>query len=405
MSGLTSDVFYEDEERGAFEFMQDYRSRYGICPALNIVELETGIRFPQYDTQNPFEFWFDAFRRYVQHNKVLELFDRGENLLADGQVDDAIEELSAECLELRDFMQPRRRVSRVSDLARVVVDEHGVLQSGLTSAGIFTGFPYLDEVTGGIQPGDMWVLAGEAGSGKTYVACRCMLSAIEAGRSSIFVSMEMPNKQLARRTLSMGSGVSATSFRLGRLSHFAVQQVREYMETWNADYDQRLVMIEGQVNYTVEDVKVKVRELRPAVVFVDGAYMLKTRRSKAEKRWELQIEVVEMLKQMAMSENIAVFATFQFDQKQKVKSLSTIMGGQAVGQIASVVLGLENESGCAGYEPVSYKELTLYKGREGEQGKIRLRYDMNRTIIAQDAVLNGLELENTSESNNSYADI
>ena len=103
----------------------------------------------------------------------------------------------------------------------------------------------------------------------------------------------------------------------------------------------------------------------------------------------MNMEVMEALKQFAMTENIAIISTFQFDQKQKLKSLATIMGGQAVGQLASVVIGIENEESSSTFSPVTYKDLTLYKGREGETGKIRLKYDMNRTSIEQDSVIEG----------------
>jgi len=93
-----------------------------------------------------------------------------------------------------------------------------------------------------------------------------------------------------------------------------------------------------------------------------------------------------------MEMNLPIIATFQFNQKEKTKSQASIMGGQSIGQIASVVMGIENEDGDrTNFNNVSFKELTLYKGREGESGKIRLRYNMNVTSIEQVEVLEGQE--------------
>jgi len=133
------------------------------------------------------------------------------------------------------------------------------------------------------------------------------------------------------------------------------------------------------------------RKVGDDAVFIDGAYMLRSAQPNRA-RWEMNMEVMESLKQFAMAENIAIISTFQFDQKQRLKNLSTIMGGQAIGQLASVVIGIENEiDNNNRYSGISYKELTLYKGREGETGKIRLKYDMNRTIIEQDSVIEGTQ--------------
>ena len=218
------------------------------------------------------------------------------------------------------------------------------------------------------------------------------MSAVEAGKKCLFVSMEMPNMQLGRRTIAMGSEVNATSLRLGRLSRFGMDQVRDFIRSWGPEQNERLKFIEGRINYSVNDVKAKIKEFKPDAVFVDGAYMLRAGQF-GRARWEMNMEVMEALKQFAMSENIAIISTFQFDQKQKMKNLSTIMGGQAIGQLASIVIGIENEDAQSSFDGVQFKELTLYKGREGETGKIRLRYDMNRTRIVQDSIIQGATSE------------
>jgi len=269
------------------------------------------------------------------------------------------------------------------------VEKHALIQQGLINEGIFTGFPYIDSVTGGAQPGDTWVIAGESSSGKSFILCRCVMAAVAAGKRCIFLSMEMSNQQIGRRSLALGASVSSSNLRLGRLSHFGIDQIRSFLDEWGISNDEKLLFVEGRINYSVNDLKAKVKEFKPDAVFIDGAYMLRGT-SQTRSRWEMNMDVMESLKQFAMTENIAIISTFQFDQKQKLKNLSTIMGGQAIGQLASVVLGIENEeSASTTFEGIQYKELTLYKGREGETGKIRLRYDMNRTSIEQDSIITG----------------
>lgn len=387
-SGVSEQMFASEDEASAYRFMVDYRRRYGVCPSIALVEVETDIRFPNYASQHPFDYWFDEFRKFVKHGIVLELMAMVEDYLVDGRVDFAIDCIGNAHSGLIDLMAERKSVSTLSEMAHGILEKHDLLQRGLLNEGIYTGFPYIDHVTGGAQPGDTWVIAGESGAGKTYVLCRCAMSAVESGKKCLFVSMEMPNAQVGRRSMAMGAAVNAGNLRLGRLSRFGVDQVREFLRSWDDGRNSRLIFVEGLVSYSVNDVKSKVKEHKPDVVFIDGAYMLRgTGHNKA--RWEMNMEVMEALKQFAMTENIAIISTFQFDQKQKLKSLATIMGGQAVGQLASVVIGIENEESSSTFNSVTYKELTLYKGREGETGKIRLKYDMNRTSIEQESVIEG----------------
>ncbi len=402
-AGVSPRMFSNEEEQRAFEYMVQYRANYGVCPSVALVEVETGVRFPRYESQEPFDFWFDEFRKYVKHGILLELMGMVEDYLADGRVDTAVECLGNTYVGLSNLMSEHRSVATLAELAGPILDQHNLLQRGQLQRGIFTGFPYIDRVTGGAQPGDMWVFAGESGAGKTFCLCKCLMSAVESGRRCLFISMEMPNMQLGRRSMAMGAEVNATSLRLGQLSRFGIEQVRDFVRGWDAERNSRLLFVEGRVNYSVNDVKAKVKEYKPDALFVDGAYMLRSGQINRA-RWEMNMEVMETLKQLAMAENIAVLATFQFDQNQRTKNLSTIMGGQAIGQLASVVIGIENVESMTAEHGVQYKDLMLYKGREGERGKIRLRYDMNRTKIEQDAILEG-EDDTTNIAEADYADI
>lgn len=394
-AGVSARMFANEEEQLAFEYMVRYRENYGVCPSVALVEVETGVRFPRYASSEPFEFWFDEFRKYIKHGIMLELLGMVEDYLSEGRVDAAVDCLGNTYAGLSNLMAEHRSVATLSELALPILDQHNLLQRGQLRRGIFTGFPYIDSVTGGAQPGDLWVFAGESGAGKTFCLCKCLMSAVETGRKCLFVSMEMPNMQLGRRSMAMGAAVNATSLRLGHLSRFGIEQVREFLRGWDAERNARLLFVEGRVNYSVNDVKAKVKEYKPDALFVDGAYMLRSGQM-YKARWEMNMEVMETLKQLAMSENIAVLATFQFDQKQRTKNLSTIMGGQSIGQLASVVIGIENVESVVAEHGVQYKDLMLYKGREGESGKIRLRYDMNRTRIEQESILEGDDTQSST---------
>lgn len=399
-AGVTPNMFGTEDAQRAFAFMVEYRASYGVCPSVALVEVETGIRFPRYVLQEPFAFWFDEFRKYIKHGILLEMLWLVEDYLAEGKVESAVQCVGNVYAGVTGLMEEHHSAATLSELAGPILAQHDLLQRGQLQRGIFTGFPYIDHVTGGAQPGDAWVFAGESGTGKTFVLVRCLLSAVSAGRRCLFISMEMPNMQLGRRSMAMGAEVNATSLRLGQLSRFGIEQVREFLRGWDAERNARLLFVEGRVNYSVTDVKARVKEFRPDALFVDGAYMLRAGASNRS-RWEVNAEVMETLKQLAMSENIAVLSTFQFDQKQRSKNLASIMGGQAIGQLASVVIGIENAEGVTAASNVQYKDLTLYKGREGERGKIRLRYDMGRTRIEQDAILEG---EDQTEATD-YVDI
>jgi archaellum biogenesis ATPase FlaH len=151
------------------------------------------------------------------------------------------------------------------------------------------------------------------------------------------------------------------------------------------------VVVEGRLNLSVKDVLTYIRMYKPELVIVDGAYMLKPASTHAKSQWENVLLVTSELKQIAQNENIPVITTHQFNRKgESDKSLANIAYTDAIPQIASVVVSLDSESGGdPAFNSIAYKILELIKGREGEQGKIRIRCNMNLTQIEQDAVLVG----------------
>lgn len=66
-------------------------------------------------------------------------------------------------------------------------------------AGVSLGLPALNETTRGLVEGELAIVAGRPGSGKTEWAIQCMLENARAGKRVYFFSMEMTAKQIMRR--------------------------------------------------------------------------------------------------------------------------------------------------------------------------------------------------------------
>ena len=68
--------------------------------------------------------------------------------------------------------------------------------------GVPTGYHDLDQLTAGLQPSDLIIVAGRPGMGKTsFVLNIAQYAAIEAGKSVAFFSLEMSKEQLVMRLL------------------------------------------------------------------------------------------------------------------------------------------------------------------------------------------------------------
>ena len=87
---------------------------------------------------------------------------------------------------------------------------------GLT--GVPSGFPDLDDLTGGFQNGNLVVLAARPAMGKSALATNfAENAAVDHGKSVALFSLEMSETELAHRFLASRARVSSDELRKGRV--------------------------------------------------------------------------------------------------------------------------------------------------------------------------------------------
>jgi archaellum biogenesis ATPase FlaH len=411
--GVTEEYFRGDEKK-AFNFLKEYFNRYSTHPSLATiaVEIEQPTCFQALPNETS-EYWLHKIKQRHRFSISQQGIKRIENLLERAHITDAVDAFGDIYSGLRATYTESRAID-LRDAERDVLNKHELLQQGGQLPGIPFGFPYIDNVSGGAQRGDSIVIAGVTGSGKTYLSLRIALSAWYAGYNILFLCTEMPIHQVARRLLAMEANFDARNLKLGRLSYFAVQKALGILET------PVTVDLEGQTNFfkilpgglysRLEDVQLITRELRPELLVIDGASLVRMPKFRGS-RWERMIEVMESTKELAMSEDIATISTYHFG-KQYVGTVEGVYGGLAMSQLASILYSFEFErqEDRDSPNPVQYRILKLLKGRDGESGAIRVQYNMLRSSIVQDRVLSGYdpthnEENETFEDANPYEEI
>lgn len=89
-----------------------------------------------------------------------------------------------------------------------------------------TGFTNIDAATAGYYGGDLWIVAGRPGMGKSAMMCNSILS----GVPSLVFSLEMSRVALVHRLLAIKSGVPVFDIRLGSLNQKQLDVVAHTLE-------------------------------------------------------------------------------------------------------------------------------------------------------------------------------
>ena len=99
-----------------------------------------------------------------------------------------------------------------------------------------TGLSFIDEVTGGIQPGDIWIVAGRPGAGKTTLAVNFAKAIADNPQNRVlFASLEMKGWELTLRMFCEMHGVEYTKLITGKqeINPYYAQTFQTYLENIN----------------------------------------------------------------------------------------------------------------------------------------------------------------------------
>ncbi|HVR89124.1 MAG TPA: replicative DNA helicase [Candidatus Limnocylindria bacterium] len=126
-------------------------------------------------------------------------------------------------------------------------------------SGVPTGLKTLDELTGGLQPSDLILIAGRPGLGKTSLAlCIVEHAAVFAGKTCAVFSLEMSELQVVQRLISMVAEIDGNQIRRGRLSIPELQAISDA----SGRLQQAQIFVEESSRLTVTDIMAKSRRLQ-----------------------------------------------------------------------------------------------------------------------------------------------
>lgn len=268
------------------------------------------------------------------------------------------------------------------DQMNMVYEAHG----GLT--GIPTDFTDLDNLTSGLQPSDLILVAARPSMGKTAFTLNIAANvAIRAKKTVAFFSLEMSKNQLMQRMLCSEASIDSQKARIGQLSN----------DEWN-----RLIGIAeilGKIPLYIDDTAgIQVNELRSKarrlkaqhgldLIIIDYLQLMQgsnTKNSSDNRQAEIA-EISRSLKALARELNVPIIALSQLSrsvENRQVKRpmLSDLRESGSLEQDADIVMFLYREDY---YDPQTTNqnitEVIVAKHRNGPVDTIKLYFKKEYT--------------------------
>lgn len=215
--------------------------------------------------------------------------------------------------------------------------------------GIPTGFAELDELTNGLHPGQLIIVAARPALGKSTLALDFARAAsIKHDMPSIVFSLEMGRSEIAMRLLSAESSVPLQNMRKGTVDS---RDWTTIAQTRGRINDAPLY-IDDSPNMTLVEIRAKCRRLKQKVglkLVVIDYLQLMTSGKRVESRQQEVSEFSRALKLLAKELQVPVIALSQLNRgpeqrTDKMPALSDLRESGSLEQDADVVILLHRES-------------------------------------------------------------
>lgn len=327
-----------------------------------------------------------------------------------GDIQEFVDEAEQSIFELARIKSESDIVSVRDAIQQAFVVLSEARQKGGGVTGFSTGFSELDRRTSGMHKGDLYIVAGRPGMGKTSfvlniaanVAAPRMVHSGQPGEGPVevsgdgvaFFSLEMPREQLAARLLASEGKVNMASLRSGQVG----------AEDWNklteaaARLGRTPIWLDDTPALSLLDLRAKLRRLTAelrrhpdgpkqlGMVAIDYLQLMSGRKGVTSREQEIS-EISRGLKQLAKEMEVPVVALSQLNRsvetrntKDKRPQLSDLRESGAIEQDADAIMFIYRDEYYFEDSPdKGQAEVIVAKQRNGPTGTVKVKFTQQFT--------------------------
>ena len=276
----------------------------------------------------------------------------------------------------------------VYDIKELIINEVGSLiriMNNEVEVGIPTGFTPIDEYTGGLKKGEMFVLAARPSIGKTTLGLNVIRNVAlhpTKPRAVAFFSLEMTEQQIARRLLCTEAKVSENAF----WNHTFLDSDLDNLTRVAEKFEKAKIWIDPTGGLSIAELRAKARRLvsqHHVELIVIDYLQLMTADERVESRQQEVAKISGGIKKLAKDLNIPVLVLAQLNREIDKNSspnarpkLAHLRESGAIEQDADIVTFLHRNRDDTKNNAVTSVEAEwiVEKNRNGRTGVVKLLF-------------------------------
>ena len=344
-----------------------------------------GLYISQVATSEATAAFYETYTNTVYEKSVLRrLIQASDEIMRDSyekqsEVEKVIEDAETKIFNIAEKRITKDFVPMSQAVEAGLQDIEKIFTSGDRITGVPTGYTELDSKTGGLQPGDMVLIAARPSMGKTTFALNLVQNAaIRENKVVAVFSLEMPTSQLAYKLLCAEGRVDMTKLRQGDLTDSDWDNIARA----SGPLSKAKIFIDDTSGVTVSEMKSKCRRLKLEVgldmIVIDYLQLMNGR---GENRQQEVSEISRSIKGLAKEIGCPVIALSQLSRAPEARNdhrpmLSDLRESGSIEQDADLVMFLyRDEYYNKDTDSPGITELIIAKHRNGEVGTVKLGFE------------------------------
>jgi len=250
--------------------------------------------------------------------------------------------------------------------------------------GVSTGFRAFDNLTAGLQNGDLIIIAGRPSMGKTALALNIAEhNAISEEKPVAIFSMEMSATSLTQRMMSSLGSVNSLSIKTGDLKEKDWSRVQHAIDLMK----KAPIYIDDTPTLTPIDLRARARRLQRekglSLIVIDYLQLMTVYGQKENRATEIS-EISRSLKALARELDIPIVALSQLNRSVELRTdrqprMSDLRESGAIEQDADLIAFIYREEAYPDiYDPESGRageaQINIAKQRNGSTGQFFLKF-------------------------------
>lgn len=260
---------------------------------------------------------------------------------------------------------------------------------------IFFGLKEIDRLVGGVEGGDVVVLAARPAVGKSALSLQIIEHNANQGKKVGYFNLEMQENQVYERMAAKASGIEMA--RIRNATRFLNDEEHKFTEG-NEKLSQWNNVFVRSGSATVSDLRMAVKNGHYDLVVVDYLQLLKPNKSRGANRYAEVGDISRGVKAIAMDCDVPIIALSQLNRasegkEDKEPTMSELRESGDIEQDASVIIMLWNSD----KNDKTKKKVKVDKARQGKLGVEELIFNgATMTFMSAD------KFENISDEDNPF---